>query len=325
MSATPVFHGIPFPPAGVQARRPSGVRPRRVAAWALAAFACMARGQSDNFDDGNDTGWTRYAPLAPYGVPTVFSFPGGGYRIQTTAPTGDPNNPGRAGSFRTDVTYTDFYVSADLVNWNNDTRQAFGVLARIATPGLGQTTGYAFTYERGSGVTPTSGDLDIVRLDGEVPTAIETGPSGYHLDPAKDYRFVFTGRGAEFEGRLYELPDTTTPVVTIAAYDTQYPSGYGGLVIFDNSGGNGVTDATFDNYRAFPEEPPLLSIGAAAAPAGMTVTWPATFSGFRLYSTPTWPAADGGWTEETDIATDGLLWYHHEGMGVDTKFFRLAK
>src|SRR5437870_8481172 len=97
----------------------------------LAATPSALVAQSDDFNDGNDTGWTRYSPLAPYGVPGVFSFPNGGYRIQTTAPSPSPTQlgNGRAGSLRLDTSYTDFFVSVDLVNWNDSLPQAAGILA----------------------------------------------------------------------------------------------------------------------------------------------------------------------------------------------------
>src|SRR2546430_9566807 len=70
----------------------------------VVALCCLlslgARAQiSDNFDDGNDGGWTRYDPLAPFGAPATFSFPNGGYRIQAPA-SPDPVvlGTGRAGS-----------------------------------------------------------------------------------------------------------------------------------------------------------------------------------------------------------------------------------
>ncbi len=317
-------------PHYISAQRPPAGNRRQTAHWAkfatvlpVVALAGVVQAQSDNFDDGNADGWTEYSPLAAFGLSGVFSVVNGAYRIQVPAPSGFPDNPGRAGSYRADATYSDFYVAVDLVNWNNDTRQAFGVLARVGTPGLGTTTGYAFTYERGSGVTPTSGDLDISRLDGEVPSSIETGESAYHLDPTKDYRFVFTGKGMNLQGRLYELPNTDTPVMTINAADTTYASGYCGLVVYDNTGGAGVCDATFDNYFAAAELPPALTLIFDQDLATVTVTWPATSTGYRLESTPVLPALQ--WTEETDVSTDGFVWYHFEYWDYGNKFFRLVK
>src|SRR5437899_12480833 len=70
--------------------------------------------QSDDFNDGNDNGWTRYDPLGDLGAgpQATFSFPNGAYRIQATKNPLFPSAVGvaRAGSLREDVTYTNFYV-----------------------------------------------------------------------------------------------------------------------------------------------------------------------------------------------------------------------
>ena len=112
------------------------------------AVCSLPRGlhaQSDNFNDGDDVGWTRVSPLEPFGVPGVFTFPNGdgfritgcddvvagcgvsnspnglGYRMQTLAAS--PSYPvlgaPRAYSLREDVSYADFYASVDLVDWND--------------------------------------------------------------------------------------------------------------------------------------------------------------------------------------------------------------
>ena len=325
MKTNPIPNHIPAPPPARKSCRRPGLLARLAAAGLAFAVTGLVQAQSDDFNDGNDNGWFHYDPLGQFGVPTLFTVANGAYRIQTLVPTGSAQNPGRAGSVRMDVTYTDFYVAVDVVDWKDDTQQAFGVLGRVGTPGLMQTTGYAFTYERGSGVTPTSGDLDISRLDGEVPTTIEVGPSGIHLDPTKDYRFVLIGKGPNLQGQIYELPNLNNPLVVLNATDSAYPSGYCGLVVYDNSGGNGVTDATFDNYLAASEEPPRLSLTVLTDSQMLIVSWPARFTGYRLESSPVLPAAE--WFEETEIATDGNFWYLSvfEYWNSENKFFRLVK
>ena len=214
------------------------------------------------------------------------------------------------------------------MNWDDTVRQAFGILARVGTPGLGTTTGYAFTYERGSGVTPTSGDLDISRLDGEVPHGVPTGPSSIHLDPTKHYRFVFIGTASTLEGRVYELPNTTTPLISILGGDGTYPSGTAGLVVYDNSGSSGPInpDATFDNYVALVEEPPprpplsyeLNGFGE------FIVRWPSSASGFMLQSNPT--LATNTWTTITDgISQSGDMYQYYDFPVTGIKLFRLKK
>lgn len=227
-------------------------------ALCLAVLAGVSTGQSqsDDFNDGNDTGWTRYDPLAGFGAPATFSFPGGNsYRIQAgVSPNPGLLGPGRAGSVRADQTYTDFSASFDLVDWDNAQDQAFGLLARISQPGLGTTDGYAFTYS-------TDGSIDISRILDEAPSGVAT--ASVTLNPANDYRFVFTGSGSSLSGAVFDLANLSTPLATINGTDATYAGGILGLIVFDNSG-TGAPDATFDNYAAVVPEPStiaLLSIG----------------------------------------------------------------
>jgi len=260
-------------------------------ALAFASHTTNALAEADDFDDGDDVGWTRYNPLSGFGVPGVFGFPSGGYRLQTTAPSPSPAQLGNAriGSYRS-TSYSDFYISVDIVNWNDSLPQAAGILARIQTPGLGTTTGYAFTWDRGT--TSTSGDMDISKITAEAPTGASGQQSAndkYHFVPGRKYRMVFIGRGSLLEGRIYELPDLATPKVIVTANDPTYPSGVSGMVVYDNSSmANNLTDTTFDNFVNLDVEPPTVKISEPNGFGEITVSWPMSYftGGFKLqYST----------------------------------------
>jgi hypothetical protein len=251
----------------------------------------------DNFNDGNDTTgvtWARYNPIGT----GAYSFPGGNtYRIQS-APSPDPAafGQGRAGSVVPN-TYEDFYVAVDVVNWDDALHQVVGVLARVQNPGPGTTAGYMFTHDRGNPGSATSGDMDIVRLDGEVPTVLQniTGSDGIHFEPGKQYRITFSGVGNMFTGKVFELPNTSTPLVEITATDDTYTSGVSGLVVANNAAPfyDGPADATFDNFLATVAEP-KLSITVSGG--WITVSWP--MIPFALQSssnlTAPWTTVTGG-------------------------------
>ena len=57
-------------------------------ALACAASLGVAQAESDDFDDGNDAGWSHYNPLENFGVPGVFSFAGAGPGHATFAGSG---------------------------------------------------------------------------------------------------------------------------------------------------------------------------------------------------------------------------------------------
>ncbi len=263
----------------------------------------------DNFNDGDDTNpppaWLRYDPIGTLlGSPNgTWSFPGGNtYRIQAAA-SPDPAHlgQGRAGGLQPGG-YTDFYVSADVVGWDDSIHQVFGLLARVSNLGPGGTAGYLFSYDRGNPTNATGGDMDIVRLDSENPTSLPTSPSGgdsVHFQSNKQYRLVFIGAGNNFTGQVYELPNTSTPVVDITASDPAYASGEAGLTVANNaseSGYDGPADATFDNFLATTAEP-RLSVNLSAG--AVTLSWP--LIPFKLQSSPSLGPPD--WTSITNGIT----------------------
>jgi hypothetical protein len=276
----------------------SGSAVRRTSVALLIALlglcaATFGLAQTDDFNDGEDDGWAHYDPLGGLGLGpmAMFGFPGGNsYRISAPARPAALQQAGqaRAAALRSSAAYTDFYIEVDLVNWNNSIDQAAGILARVTTPALGTTKGYAFTIQ----VADT--DISIARLDNEAPTDLSGSSKHFVPDPSKDYRMVFIGRGTHFIGRIYELPNVETPVITTTGDDATYASGINGLVIADLTSVSSATgvgaDATFDNYRALTAEPPKLSIAYDVGQQGMRISWPGEATGFTLQYSTTLPA-----------------------------------
>ncbi len=286
----------------------------------------------DTFSDADDTkpplAWFHYDPLGDYGAPfpaASYLFTNGGYRIYAPVPPAPDLGTPRAGSFVTNASFFDFYVSADLIDFDDTVRQAFGVAARVGTPGLQTTSGYLFSWEPGGDTLPgtTNGDLDISPLANEAPIGqIETGESHLHLTRGKSYRFVFMGKGFDFEGQVYELPDTEHPLIRLPAQDPSqlYASGFSGLVVADEGSGEANPgDATFDNFVATSLEPRL-----AVSRSGNTVTlsWPA-FTAFTLESSPS--LVTPSWTKVTSGITQDLGTSVYSIAGpTDTQFYRLG-
>jgi len=242
---------------------------------------------ADNFNDGNDlappVAWGHYDPI---GV-GQWSFPDANtYRVQA-ASSPDPGNfgPGRSGSIASG-NLTNFYLAVDVVNWDPTVHQVFGLLARIGTPGPGTTTGYLLNWDNGNPPTSTSGDMDIVRLDGESPTDLDGntyfGNDSVHLETNHTYRFVFMGMGNTFRGQVFDLATPGVPIVdygvTDPLYDpsgTTHVSGAVGVFVANNaSAKDGPADATFDNFMA--TDGPLLDANfgllSVQAPSLGTVT-----------------------------------------------------
>ena len=221
----------------------------------------MARGAivSDDFNDGNDQGWTHFDPLAPFAAGGTFTVPAGAYRIQAPpSPDQGALGPGRAGSLRFDATYADFFISVDVVDWVDTADQAFGLLSRIRETGLGTTDGYGFLY------VPVDRNFEMERFDNEVDTRIGA-IIDLTLDPARDYRITFAGTGSSLTGEVFDLADLATPLISLTATDATYTNGVAGLIVADASSGGVMSDATFDNYYSTVPEPGSLVLVIAGS------------------------------------------------------------
>ncbi len=91
-------------------------KPRRFSGNVFAAHLAVQRlGQTDNFDDGDDAGWSHAEVLAPFGGTTTYSFPSGpfgkGYRIQCSSSADLVGMCGDCGTARTYVYRTNVWIS----------------------------------------------------------------------------------------------------------------------------------------------------------------------------------------------------------------------
>ena len=244
----------------------------------LQFLPTAARAQNDDFGSGNDAGWTRYDPIAPFGYSTTYSFPRGGYRIAAPG-TGDPAvGPGRAGSLREDRTYTQFQLSADITNWDTSHPQAIGLLARVTDPGLLTTDGYALTY---STVDRT---LDLSRMDNEFLAALTRVPVA--TSAATSLRLLFVGVGSSLEGEVLDAANPAAPLASVRANDARYDHGFNGLFVLDSGDGTHGAAATFGRYVS-----PVLS-GDANLDGAVDFTDLVTLARHYGSSGATWSTGD---------------------------------
>lgn len=199
--------------------------------------------QTDDFNDGNDTGWLHYTPLASFGAAAKFTFPTGAYRI---AAAGSPDaatfGPQRAGSLRPTPGYTRVRAAADLVAWNNDVNQSVGLIARVTNLGLGTTQGYTYNYNTRSGYH----QLNLVL--NEAP-ARQINESPYRINTGSHYRMVFTLAGNLILGQMFSATNSTVPIHSVFAIDDTHANGTAGVFAFALDAA-GAIDGTFDNYAA---------------------------------------------------------------------------
>ena len=85
---------------------------------------------------------------------------------------------------------------------------------------------------------------------------------------------TFSGKGTILVGEIYELPNLDTPMARLTADSDAWPSGVGGLIVYDN--GNQAnparTDTTFDNFFSHTFQPPRLKI--ELLPFEYQISWP---------------------------------------------------
>ena len=206
--------------------------------------------QSDDFDDGNDNGWTKVNTLAGQGVPATWTFPNSNsYNIAMDGHGIEPLGQPRAGSFIQDAIYQNFYMAVDL-NFDPSIDQNMGVLARVKEPGLQTLDGYGAVYNPRD--ADPGGRLYLLSINDEDGVVI--AEADIEEAVSENLRIVFRGKGPELTTLLYTQEDLLNPIAVAEAFDESFESGF--LGVFSVSDDVSVPiDVTFDNYIAAEEEP----------------------------------------------------------------------
>ena len=286
----------------------------------------------DNFDRGNDgvqtappwaaPAWVHYDPLGGLTAPqSSFSFPGGNtYRIYSPVPLAPDAGTARAASVRQEVSYSDFYASVDVVNWDTTQRVAFGMLARTDNIGLGSTTGYLHSWDQGSGLLPnaTGGTIDINRIDNEQPR--DLGTTYTHMITGHKYRMEYIGKGSDLTGRIYDLSNPAAPQAVVTANDSTYASG--NIALFSGSQGSDGSnptvsgDVTFDNFYSDTAEPRLAISKDGSGNA--VLSWPANLASIWTLQTGSSTSPGATWTTISGNAAQAITYSPSTGLNTYT-------
>ncbi len=147
-----------------------------------------ATAQTDDFDDGNDAGWVRFEPLAPFGGTTIGVSDGKYFLTCQSSPNAPEFGPARCGALLPEV-YQTFLVMVDINDFDPADDTSAGILARIQPgAGPGNVNGYSFTYQA------KDKDVQLSRIVNEQPTALGSLPH-VALEAGRNYRIVFFGEG----------------------------------------------------------------------------------------------------------------------------------
>ena len=233
----------------------------------MSLMAISLQSQSDDFDDGNDDGWTKVNTLAGQGVPASWGFPNGNsYSIAMEGHGIEPLGQPRAGSFIQDIIYQNFYMAVDII-FDPSIDQNMGVLARVKEPGLQTLDGYGAVYNPRD--ADPGGRLYILNINDEAGTVMAQADIEGEVE--ENFRLVFRGKGPELKTQLYTQSDLLNPVAMVEVFDESHESGF--LGVFSVSDDVSVPiDVTFDNYIAAEEEPYRFElIGATIEGNEMTI------------------------------------------------------
>lgn len=262
------------------------------AALALLGGSTTATAQSNDFDDGEiaSEGWSTYS----YPAPATYAFPtvGTGKGLELGIVSG-----GLLGFAYPPNIYTDFYVSADLVNWD-PTKGVEPILLGRGSIVFGIGDGYVIVYDPNDDGTGAGdrrgGSLQMYAIFSS--GYIGVAACYVTLEPGRSYRFVFQGTGVDtaaalvLSASIYDSEDLTTPIVTIQASGIgSYDSGVSGVAIYDDDTTTGTV--TWDNYYAAATDPntsiaPAIQPFISGTPSVVTRTPTNRFTNFH-------PAASG--------------------------------
>ena len=233
-----------------------------LAVGALLLFGTQVQAQdyTDDFNDGDDAGWTRDS-LFTLSFGQTWSAASGAY--QMTEPQGGYGGYGYVGSFAPGIQGANVLVKSDVVAFQGPGGYAAIFLAARVDPltlgvplGL---TGYALAWEPyGNSFT---GDMEILRIG---PPAVFNGLGtvALTLNPLLDYTFVLSCAGSLITGEIWEVGGLSA-LASISAVDGIYGSGLSGLGMLGETP-MPVGDVTWDNFSSEVPEPgsaALLGLG----------------------------------------------------------------
>ena len=269
--------------------------------WVLAGcFAATHAATFDDFNDGNDDGWTRYDP-----IPGTFSFPreSGSVAYKMESRWGSLFNPGRIGSVNMkEPTHAKFHVEADLLNWTYNWGEDIGLLARLQepVPSFFLPQGYALLLRNDRDGNPQSRKLMIVKSLGGVRFPIFLAKGLFLVpapDPSGDYRLKFWSSNGFLWGQI--IDKKTGAAIRLwngSAYsdrisapeDGDFRSGRSGLIAYVHIVGyraEGVSPV-FDNFYSGSDAPPATKVACPAEGTENAGAGPCPFK--------TLPSAPGG-------------------------------
>ncbi len=215
----------------------------------VLTFTAGARAQLlDDFNDGNDDGWTRATlpdplPGAMWDASTFV------YRLSAPG----PNPPGSAVISILDITADPFFSNG--LWWATVVRETNNSHSDLFMRG-DQVNPNSYLY----GWSPAGPGLFIGRVDFGILTVLANDP-GFVQDVGVEYVLEAGAIGSDLELRMWLLGGERPVLPQLTATDSTYPLGINGVVAVSEFGEN--LSATYDDVSFVPE-PATGSLAALA-------------------------------------------------------------
>lgn len=242
---------------------------KKISALLCVQFLVLFTARADDesaFTTAPPASWQRVNAI---GLAT-FTFTGGVATIAAAPPSPQqaPVIGFARGALLAPTEWTDCAVSVDVVAWSA-TRVFASVITRVGT-----SHGYSLT------LIPSTGAVELHRLDGEIPTKL--APTQFiAMTPGASYRLVLASAGGRHTARIFNNADFTTPLAEVSAFDATYASGRSGIVTSTDS--YTMIQASYDNFLAWPGVAAPLTV--IPTPGNFTVETDARRSLASLWET----------------------------------------
>ncbi len=198
---------------------------------------------SDDFSSQSLANYNLYNPLAGFGTPATFGFPGTGLKISVPQ-SGFPSQlgPGRAVAFVNGPSYSNFAVSYDILS-SATGKQYAGAFVQTTSIGLGTANAYTV------GVDYSANGFLIAKIVNEATqgSIAPTASASVSLTPGDVLHVDYS----DINGQQFAtLTDKTTGKIlaSVSGFDATYPQGAVGLGVAIQSTQAGLTaNTTFGN------------------------------------------------------------------------------
>lgn len=221
-----------------------------LAAGALSLPLCAQGQLLDDFNDGNDDGWTRFT-LPPDQPGAVWDASTGVYRLSVPNPGPQATLCSTLAVTGSDPNFSNGYWWATVVRENNNSTTHLYMRAEAIDQAY-----YAYAF----GWSPNFGGLYIYRLAGGGGSILASDDTIVQ-DVGVEYILEAGAIGTSLEARLWPAGTDRPDQPQLKVSDSTFTHGVNGIIA--QSLGYGVLSATFDDVSFIPSPAalPLLLLG----------------------------------------------------------------